>query len=642
MEWDEDVFGLAYDLSIYMIVAVGDFNMGAMENKGLNVFNTAYVLANPDSATDVDYENIEGVIGHEYFHNWTGNRVTCRDWFQLSLKEGLTVFRDQEFSADMGSRAVKRINDVRALRARQFPEDAGPMAHPVRPDSYVEINNFYTATVYEKGAEVVRMIHTLVGADGFRKGIDLYFERFDGQAVTTDDFVQVMEDANEFDLAQFRLWYRQAGTPEIKIDTRYDHARQTYTVKLQQHTPPTVGQKVKKSVFIPFRMGLLDANGEDLRLVLEDGNEIAAGEPIHFREDSATYTFTGIKQKPVPSFLRGFSAPVKLEMELSDKDLAYLAANDTDSFNRWEAGQQLATRVILKMINDITENRQVSVEPLYVNAVGQMLTDVSLDKALVAESLLLPSEGDLAERMTIADPDVIHQTRQLVIKTLAVELKQQLLGCYHGNKTEGKYQFSARASGQRRLRNQVLQILAAAEIQDVINLSFSQYQNANNMTDRLAAVYSLVNIDCVERQQVLNAFHDYAGDDALIQDKWFSVQAASSLPDTLDTVYSLMEQPEFDINNPNKVRSVIGTFCHRNLVRFHDVSGKGYQFLAEQVMRLDSSNPQIAARLVGAFNRWKKYDAGRQALVRGQLEKILSRPGLSKAVYEIVSRNLEK
>ncbi len=642
MKWDEDVFGLAYDLSIYMIVAVGDFNMGAMENKGLNVFNTAYVLANPDSATDADYDNVEGVIGHEYFHNWTGNRVTCRDWFQLSLKEGLTVFRDQEFSADMGSRAVKRINDVRALRARQFPEDAGPMAHPVRPDSYVEINNFYTATVYEKGAEVVRMIHILVGADGFRRGIDLYFERFDGQAVTTDDFVQAMEDANEFDLTQFRLWYRQAGTPEIRVDTKYDQTKQTYTVKLQQRTPPTAGQKSKKAQYIPFRMGLLDANGNDLQLVLEDGSEIATGEPIHFREDSATYKFTGIKQKPVPSFLRGFSAPVKLEMKLSNEELAFLFANDTDSFNRWEAGQQLATRMILEMIDGIAEDRQVSVEPLYINAIGQMLTDVSLDKALVAESLLLPAEGDLTERMTIADPDAIHQARQLVLKTLAVELKQQLVECYHGNKTDGTYQFSARASGQRRLRNQVLQILATAETRDVIGLAFAQYQNANNMTDRLAAVNALANIDCTERQQVLRAFHDFAGDDALIQDKWFSVQAASSLPHTLDTVYSLMEQPEFDINNPNKVRSVIGTFCHRNLVCFHAASGKGYQFLAEQVMRLDDSNPQIAARLVGAFNRWKKYDVNRQALARDQLEKILSRPGLSKAVYEIVSRNLEK
>ncbi|MFV1996646.1 MAG: aminopeptidase N [Acidiferrobacterales bacterium] len=642
MKWDEDVFGLAYDLSVYMVVAVGDFNMGAMENKGLNVFNTAYVLANPDSASDSDYENVEGVIGHEYFHNWTGNRVTCRDWFQLSLKEGLTVFRDQEFSADMGSRAVKRINDVRALRARQFPEDAGPMAHPVRPDSYVEINNFYTATVYEKGAEVVRMIHTLVGADGFRRGMDLYFERFDGLAVTTDDFVQAMEDANEIDLTQFRLWYRQAGTPVVTIDTEYIKSEQTYIVTLRQRTPPTAGQKSKKALHIPFRMGLLDANGNDMPLVLEDGSEISTDEAIHFRQESTTYKFTGIKQKPVPSFLRGFSAPVKLEMKLSNEDLAFLFANDADSFNRWEAGQQLVTHLILNMIDDLTEARQVVVDPLYINAIGKMLTDRSLDKALVAESLVLPAEGDLTERMTIADPEAIHQTRQLVMKTLAVELKQQLIACYSGNKTHGPYQFNARASGQRRLRNRVLRILATAETRDVIDMAVAQYENANNMTDRLAAVNALVNIDCAERQQILDAFHDFAGEDALIQDKWFSVQASSSLPDTLDTVRSLMEQPEFDINNPNKVRSVIGSFCHRNLVNFHAASGRGYQFLAEQVMRLDESNSQIAARLVGAFNRWKKYDANRQVLARNQLEKILSQPGLSKAVYEIVSRNLEK
>ena len=640
MKWDEDVFGLAYDLDIYMIVAVGDFNMGAMENKGLNIFNTAYVLASPDSATDVDYANIEGVIGHEYFHNWTGNRVTCRDWFQLSLKEGLTVFRDQEFSADMGSRAVNRISDVRALRARQFPEDAGPMAHPVRPDSYVEVNNFYTATVYEKGAEVVRMIHTIVGADDFRRGMDLYFKRFDGQAVTTDDFVQAMEDASHIDLDQFRLWYRQAGTPQISIKSEYDQSMQTFTVTLQQRTPSTVGQKSKKVLYIPFRMGLLDGNGNDLPLVLEDGTEIVAGEPIHFREDSATYKFTGIKQKPVPSFLRGFSAPVTLQLNLSDEELAYLVANDTDSFNRWEAGQQLASRLLLKMIDDLVKGRRAKVETLYIKAIGQMLAEPLLDKALLAESLVLPAEGDLTERVAFADPDVIHQARQLVLKTLAIELKQQLVECYRKNKTEGPYQFNARACGQRRLRNQVLQILATAETRDAIDMAVTQYHEANNMTDRLAAVNALANINCSERQQILQAFHNFAGDDALIQDKWFSVQAASSLPDTLDTVYSLMEQPEFDIDNPNKVRSVIGTFCHRNLVRFHDASGRGYQFLADQVMRLDDSNPQIAARLVGAFNRWKKYDVNRQALARCQLERILTRPGLSKAVYEIVSRNL--
>ncbi len=642
MQWDEDVFGLAYDLDIYMIVAVGDFNMGAMENKGLNVFNTAYVLANADSATDADYENIEGVIGHEYFHNWTGNRVTCRDWFQLSLKEGLTVFRDQEFSADMGSRAAKRISDVRALRARQFPEDAGPMAHPVRPDSYVEINNFYTATVYEKGAEVVRMIHTLVGAAGFRRGIDLYFERYDGQAVTTDDFVQAMEDANKIDLDQFRLWYSQAGTPVVSVDTEYDASSQIYSLKLAQTCPPTPGQKKKKAMHIPVRLGLLDVDGNELPLILADGTEIKHGEPLHFTEASATYKFTGIKKKPVPSLLRGFSAPVKLEIKLSDEDLAYLFANDTDSFNRWDAGQQLATRLMLRMINDFANGREPEVEALFINAVGQMLTDTSLDKALLAESLVLPSESDLTELMAIADADVIHQVRQMTIQGLAVALQDRLVEIYHDNKTEGEYRFNVHASGQRRLRNQVLQILTSTGAQDTIDLAVEQYHHASNMTDRLAAVNALVDIDCPERHDILQLFHDFAGDDALILDKWFSVQAASSLPDTLNTVYSLMQQPEFDMHNPNKVRSVIGTFCHRNLVRFHDASGKGYQFLADQVMRLDDSNPQIAARLVGAFNRWKKYDVNQQTLARRQLEKILARSGLSKAVYEIVSRNLEK
>ena len=639
MQWDEDIFGLAYDLDVYMIVAVGDFNMGAMENKGLNVFNTAYVLANADSATDSDYGNIEGVIAHEYFHNWTGNRVTCRDWFQLSLKEGLTVFRDQEFSADMGSRAVKRVNDVRALRARQFPEDAGPMAHSVRPDSYVEINNFYTATVYEKGAEVVRMMHTLVGVDGFRRGIDLYFKRYDGQAVTTDDFVRAMEDANNIDLDQFRLWYSQAGTPMVSVDTEYDTTRQIYSLKLTQSCPPTPGQKKKKAMYIPFRIGLLDDRGNDLPLVLADGTN---GEILHFTQESETFKFTDIKRKPVPSLLRGFSAPVKLQLNLSDAELATLFAGDTDSFNRWDAGQQLATRLMLRMINDFANGRKPEVEAMFVNAVDRMLADTSLDKALLAESLVLPSESDLTELMTVADPDAIHQVRQTTMQGLAVALQDQLVEIYRGNRADGEYRYNARAAGQRRLRNQVLQILTSTGAQDAIDLAVTQYRRANNMTDRLAAVIALADIDCPERHDMLKLFHDFAGHDALILDKWFSVQAASSLPDSLDTVYSLMEQPEFDINNPNKVRSVIGSFCHRNLVRFHDANGKGYQFLADQVMRLDDSNPQIAARLVGAFNRWKKYDVNRQALARRQLEKILAGSGLSRAVYEIVSRNLEK
>lgn len=642
MKWDEDVFGLAYDLDIYMIVAVGDFNMGAMENKGLNIFNTAYVLASPESATDMDYANIEGVIGHEYFHNWTGNRVTCRDWFQLSLKEGLTVYRDQEFSSDMGSRAVKRISDVRALRARQFPEDAGPMAHPVRPDSYVEVNNFYTATVYEKGAEVVRMIHTLVGDDGFKKGMKLYFERFDGQAVTTDDFVQAMEDANNIDLHQFRLWYCQAGTPVVTIDARYDPTAQTYTIVMQQQIPPTANQKISKAMHIPFHLGLLDSDGNDMSLVLADGSELVAGEPIHFRQASVTYKFTGIKQKPVPSFFRGFSAPVKLDVNLSNDELAFLIANDADSFNCWDAGQQLATRVLLAMIDELAQGRAAKVEPLFISAIGQMLSNKSLDKALLAESLILPAESDLTEQITLANPDAIHQARQSLLKALAVELNQSLVSCYRDNEIKGPYQFNPRACGQRRLRNQVLQILAVAETRESIDMAVDQFHEANNMTDRLAAVTALANIDCPERQKILQSFRDFAGDNALIQDKWFSVQAASSLPDTLQSVVALMEQPEFDINNPNKVRSVIGTFCHRNLVRFHDASGAGYEFLASQVMRLDASNPQIAARLVGAFNRWKKYDVNRQLLARRQLEKILNQPGLSKAVYEIVSRNLEE
>jgi aminopeptidase N len=641
MAWDEETFGLEYDLDIYMIVAVSDFNMGAMENKGLNVFNTAYVLAKPETATDTDFENVEGVIGHEYFHNWSGNRVTCRDWFQLSLKEGLTVFRDQEFSADMGSRAVKRIDDVRMLRARQFPEDAGPMAHPVRPQSYVEINNFYTATVYEKGAEVVRMIQTLVGRQGFRKGMDLYFQRHDGQAVTTDDFVAAMADANDIDLTQFRRWYEQAGTPVVSAHGDFDGAQGKYTLTVTQHTPATPGQANKPPLHIPFVMGLLDARGRDLPLQRADGRRIAPGEPLHLTEASQRFEFVGIAERPVPSLLRGFSAPVQLEVDLGDEELAFLFAHDTDSFNRWESGQQLAIRILREMVSSLREGGQPHMERLYIDAVDTMLAHPELDRALVAEAMVLPGESWLTELTEVADPDAIHGARRAMQHILAHALTDRMLEVYNACHSDAPYMFTAEAAGRRRLKNQMLAYLVDTGDPDMRALAMRQFRGADNMTDRLGALSALIDTTCAERDEVLAAFYEQGKDDPLVVDKWFAIQAASALPDTLAQVERLRGHPAFTMRNPNKVRALVGSFAHRNLVRFHGADGAGYRFVADRVLELDPLNPQVAARLVSAFNRWRKYDATRQQLMRAELERILAATGLSRAVYEIVSKALE-
>jgi aminopeptidase N len=641
MAWDEATFGLEYDLDIYMIVAVSDFNMGAMENKGLNVFNTAFVLARPDTATDGDYANIEGVIGHEYFHNWSGNRVTCRDWFQLSLKEGLTVFRDQEFSADMGSRAVKRIDDVRMLRARQFPEDAGPMAHPVRPESYVEVNNFYTATVYEKGAELVRMIQTLVGREGFRRGMDLYFERHDGQAVTTDDFVQAMADSNDVDLEQFRRWYRQAGTPVLTARGIYNADGQTYRLELAQRTAPTPGQPDKEPLHIPVCLGLLDSDGSDLPLVLADGMEVAPGQPLHLREEAASFTFVNIARPPTLSLLRGFSAPVRVETDLDDEALAFLFAHDTDAFNRWDAGQELATRVMQRMVKEVQAGQTPAVDRLYIDALETMLARTDLDPALVAEALVPPGEGVLTELSACADPDAIHEARTGLRRTVAQALRDRLIEVYEMNRDGGPYRLAPDAMARRRLKNCVLGILAENGDPDTIDLIARQYRIADNMTDRIGALVPLMEIDCPERAEGLEDFFERGRDDALVLDKWFAIQAGCSRPDTLARVRELLSHPSFEIRNPNKVRALIGTFAHRNLVRFHGAGGAGYRFVADQVLQLDSLNPQVAARLAGAFNRWRKYDNTRQGLMREELQRILDTDGLSRAVYEIVSLALQ-
>ncbi|KPC54700.1 aminopeptidase N [Amantichitinum ursilacus] len=638
MKWDEERFGLEYDLDTYMIVAVSDFNMGAMENKGLNIFNTKYVLAKPETATDVDFDGIEAVVGHEYFHNWTGNRVTCRDWFQLSLKEGLTVFRDQEFSSDIGSRAVQRISNVRVLRERQFPEDAGPQAHPIRPDSYLEINNFYTATVYEKGSEVVRMYQTLLGREGFRKGMDLYFKRHDGQAVTCDDFANAMQDANQFDLTQFKRWYSQAGTPQLTVEGVFDQAAQTFALTVRQSAPATPGQPEKLPYHIPFAVGLLDQNGSELKLTLqgEDAAEAATSRVLHVREAEQTFVFTGISSKPVPSLLRDFSAPVKLDYPYTDDELVFLIAHDTDPFARWEAGNTYLVRLLLQLYR--AGDTPKAPEQL-VAAFARLLTQDRLDPALVALMLELPSENYLFEAINDVDPARLHAVHHGLTQSLARELRSQLFAAYQKQHTGVPYRYSAEEAGRRSLQNVCLSYLAELDEPMMAELLSNQYRRADNMTDRLAALKALIQRDGAETW--LDDFATMWQDDALVMDKWFALQALSDRPGTLSRVQKLMEHPAFAITNPNKVRSLIGAFCHSNLVAFHAADGYGYAFAADRVLQLDKLNPQIAARMAACFNRWTRLEPGRRALMKAELERIAREPGLSSDTFEIVSKALQ-
>ncbi|MEJ2032203.1 MAG: aminopeptidase N [Deltaproteobacteria bacterium] len=642
MRWDEEVFGLEYDLNRYMIVAVDDFNMGAMENKGLNIFNSKYVLANPATATDGDFEAIETVVGHEYFHNWTGNRVTCRDWFQLSLKEGLTVFRDQEFSADMGSRPVQRIRDVQSLRSRQFPEDAGPMAHPVRPDSYIEINNFYTMTVYEKGAELIRMIHTLVGAGAFRRGLRLYLDRFDGRAATTDDFVAAMAEVSDRDLTQFRRWYKQAGTPEIKVDTEYDPAAEAYTVTLTQSCPPTPGQPRKEPFHLPFAIGLLGPEGEDLPLRLEgEAGPGAGARVLELWEETHSFRFIGIAAEPVPSLLRGFSAPVKTEYDYSDEELRFLLAHDSDPFNRWEAGQRLACRLILGLAADERLGRSLELGPEVAAPYRRILEKRErIDKTFACQLLALPAEGYVAEQMAVIDVEAVHTAREFLRVILARELREPLLAAYHENRDAGPYRFEAAAAGRRRLKNLCLAYLAALGEDEMLMLAHNQFRDADNMTDCLGALRPLAHRDHPRRREVLSAFFDKWRDFPLVLDKWLTIQATAPLPDALVEVQALTEHPAFSIKNPNRVRALIGAFAAGNPVAFHRGDGAGYRFLVDQVLTLDPLNPQTAARLLGPLTRWRRYDRHRQELMKKQLERILTISNLSRDVYEVVTKSL--
>ena len=650
IRWDEERFGLELDLDRFMIVATSDFNMGAMENKGLNIFNTKYVLANSRIATDVDYAGIESVVGHEYFHNWTGNRVTCRDWFQLSLKEGLTVFRDQEFSADLvgtpTGRAVKRIEDVRVLRQVQFSEDAGPMAHPVRPDSFVEINNFYTVTIYEKGSEVVRMYYTLLGHDGFRKGMDLYFERHDGQAVECDDFRAAMADSSGRDLTQFERWYSQSGTPRVKAETAYDVETQVYTLTLTQSCPATPGQAEKLPFHIPVTMGLLDAEGKDIALYC-DAYPAQSGATtliLELTEATQTFTFTGVSARPVPSLLRNFSAPVILDIEYTDEELGLLLANDSDPFNRWEAGQRLATRRLVKLTKAVQAGEALELDTMFIEALRATLINEELDPSFRELVLTLPSEAMIAEEFEIVDPQAIHTARQFVRATLTQHLRAELLTAYEANLTPGPYSPDAASMAKRALKNLALSYLCAWADDSTFALATTQFDEAENMTDRLAALAALTNFNGNEAQQAsaaksLKKFYKEFKKEALVIDKWFMLQATAHTTDVAK-VRELMTHKAFTLSNPNRARSLTFSFCNANPSRFHAADGSGYALWAELVIELNKINPQVAARLARSLDRWKKYPQHLQDHMKLALEKVAGTKKLSKDVAEVIGKAL--
>ena len=632
IRWDEKRYGLELDLDRFMIVAVGDFNMGAMENKGLNIFNTKFVLANPETASDIDYSNIESVVAHEYFHNWTGNRVTCRDWFQLSLKEGLTVFRDQEFSADqMGSdsgRAVKRIEDVRLLRQVQFPEDAGPMAHPIRPDSYQEINNFYTVTVYEKGAEIIRMQQTLLGRDGFRKGMDLYFKRHDGQAVTCDDFVSAMSDANQKDLTQFKRWYSQAGTPRVKVEESF--SGNTYQVKLTQSCPATPGQDKKEPFHIPLLFKLIESEPSN------DSNKIHTEQLFELTETSQTITVDGLKQKPTLSINRNFSAPIVLDFEQSESDLLTLLRHDDDAFNRWEAAQKLFMVSILN---------QQTLQPQTIQALRVILRDEILDPAFKDLLFTLPAETYLHEQVSAIDPKIIHKSRRQVRQQLAKDLQDDWLWAYQTHQTPGSYRPDAISAGKRSLKNLALTLLAESEYSAINELAKTQYDSANNMTDRYGALATLVNYSLPDAQNCLEHFHQKFEGDALVIDKWFALQATRQInlnnpEDVLNTVIALRQHADFNIKNPNRVRSLIHAFCMNNPGAFHQNPQKSYKFWADHVIELNQINPQVAARLARALDRWKQFAPNYQVHMKSALELIAKQDNLSSDVAEVIEKAL--
>ena len=627
MRWDEEMYGREYDLDIFMTVAVRDFNFGAMENKGLNIFNSKYILANPETATDVDFENILGVVGHEYFHNWSGNRVACRDWFQLSLKEGLTVFRDQTFTAEQTSAAIKRIDDVNILRTHQFAEDSGPMAHPVQPKSFIEVDNFYTLTVYNKGAELIRMQRTLLGKEKFRAGMDLYFQRHDGQAVTIEDFLQAMQDASGIDLRQFKHWYDQIGTPKLTVNDNYDAKRQTYTLTIAQTLSAT--NKMQQPLHIPVAVGLLD----------EKGKEILPTQVLEVKQMEQQFVFNQITKKPVPSLLRSFSAPVHIDYAYRKAQLTLLLAHDTDSFSRWDAGQQLALLQVNQLLAAIKNEEALCVDETYLDAVGRIITGDFSDKALQALLLTLPSEKYLIESMQIADPAAIHRAREFLRYNIVEYWQKQLVQLYQQNVVPGEYCHRAEDNAHRRVKNVCLSYLSLI---DQGELAWQQYQTANNMMDRMAALQVLANLNGAYRQQALTDFYQRYEQDALVTDMWLMVQALSSLPNTLQRVRTLMQDKVFNIKNPNSVRALIGTFANANLAQFHASDGSGYAFLSEQVIAIDQFNPQLAARLVTPLLPWYQFTPERRRLMRDQLEHIMAAATLSKNTDEVITKALAK
>lgn len=627
MRWDEEVYGREYDLDIFMIVAVSDFNMGAMENKGLNIFNSKYILARPDTATDVDYANIENVVAHEYFHNWTGNRITCRDWFQLSLKEGLTVFRDQEFSRDMNSRDVNRIADVAVLRDSQFPEDAGSMAHPVRPESYEEINNFYTSTIYNKGAEVIRMQETLLGKAGFRKGMDLYFERHDGQAVTIDDFVKAMEDANNVDFSQFKRWYSQAGTPEVKVTSEYKDGE--LTLNLEQTCPVTPDKQEKKAFHIPIKMALFDAKGQKIP---------QQPELIELREPVQQFSFQGLSGRPVVSLLREFSAPIKLVSDLTHDDLLFLLRHETDGFAKWEAAQQLVLNCITYCLNH--PEKEWTIPDSLRSALSHVLLDNSLDNDLRAELLSPPGFEDVASTLKEVNVDLVEKVRDYFKKQIGLSLYDQASSTYHTLWQQEDHQMNGLAYGRRALRNECLELMMAAKEEDTLSLCLAQFNQAKTMTDQMASFALLAqSTNSQVREDVIKRFYSQWSSEELVVNKWFSIQASCELPGTLAKVRELLEHPVFNIKNPNRVRSVVGAFCMMNPKNFHAPDGSGYAFLTEMLLQIDKLNPQNAARLAFPLTTWRRYDQGRQELIRRELEK-LAAVKLSRDLKEIVGKSL--
>ena len=636
MKWDEERFGLEYDLDIYMIVAVDFFNMGAMENKGLNVFNSKFVLANDQTATDRDYLGIEAVIGHEYFHNWTGNRVTCRDWFQLSLKEGLTVFRDQEFSSDLGSRAVNRIDNVRIIRGPQFAEDSSPMSHPIRPDKVIEMNNFYTLTVYEKGSEVIRMYHTLLGEEGFQKGMKLYFERHDGTAATCEDFVSAMEDATGVDLQQFRLWYSQSGTPTLRVNSEYNAEAKTYALTVEQFTEATPDQAEKQALHIPFDIELYDDKGQVIPLIID-------GESVHnvldIKQDKQTFVFENVAVKPVPSLLREFSAPVKLEYDYSDEELIFLMKHATNDFARWDASQMLLAKYIRQNVVNVQVGEEVKLAEELIDAFRGVLLDENLEPAFIAHVLSLPSINEITGWYQQIDIDAVDTVLNSITLSLSKELEDELSATYHTLK-QTEYSIDHDAIGKRALRNQCLQFLAHTEKGN--QLVHAQYESANNMTDTIAAMTAANNAQLECRETLMADYSDKWKHDGLVMDKWFVLQGSNPAEDALEKVKATMSHEAFSLKNPNRIRSLIGSFLSANPVHFHDKSGSGYLFAGEILRQLNDTNPQVASRLIDPLLKFRKYDESRQALIRAELEKLKSMDNLAKDLFEKVTKALDE